>query len=344
MAIETEQPRFDFNTYPSVGEDDWNYVQAVAQIRAIEDNLFNKQFLTELANAKDFKELCDMLAGTDYAINPSMKEEEIEQLFFARRMEVRKFVEQLIDNEKISKIFKAKIDFSNLRLAIRRLVTEKPLGKDYLPQGNVEPDQFELAFEQEDYSALPQFLQDDVEAAVLAYYKNKNVRDIDIEIDKAEAEFVQEESQKIGHIFLIELFRMQTDLTNIRTMFRQKLRNIDEREAYLPGGYIEKSRLVQCIDIGFEALANHFFATPYYHLIESGAVYLQKNTSFLKLEAACDEHLFGYLKTTRYVPAGIQPVIAYLFFKEQEIRMVRLVTAGNKALIKSDTILDRIVV
>ncbi|HAL44990.1 MAG: hypothetical protein A2Y12_10085 [Planctomycetes bacterium GWF2_42_9] len=344
MAIETEQPRFDFNTYPPVGETDWGYVQAVAQVRAIEDGLFSKQFLTELANSRNFKELCDMLAGTDYPITASMTEEEIEQLLLSKRVETRKLFEQLINNEQIAILFRARVDFANLRLAIRRLVTEKPLGKDYLPQGNVAPDQFELAFEQEDYSGLPQFLQDDVEAAVLAYYKNKNVRDIDFEIERAESQFMTENAAKIGNVFLIELFRMQIDLTNIRTMMRQKLRNIDERDAYLAGGYIEISRLVQCMDVGYEALAAHFYATPYYHLVESGAAYLQKNNSFLKLEAGCDEHLLGYLKTTLYISAGIQPIIAYLLFKEHEIRMVRLVTAGNKALIKNDTMLDRIVV
>ncbi len=344
MAIETEQPRFDFNTYPSIDETDWSYVQAVAQIRAMEDGLFSKQFFTELANAKNFKELCDMLAGTDYAVTPAMTEEEIGQLLLSRRIETRKLFEQLIENDKITSILRARIDFANLRLAIRRLVTEKPLGTDYLSQGNVQPDQFEQAFEQEDYSGLPQFLQDDVETAVLAYYKNKNVRDIDLEIDRAEAEFMLEMAEKNGSVFLVELFRMQIDLANIKTMMRQKLREIDEREAFLPGGYIEKSRLVQCLDTGYEALAGHFSATPYYHIIESGVGYLQKEKSFLKLEAACDEHLLGFLKTTRYISAGIGPIVAYLLLKEQEIRMVRLVTAGNKALIKTDTMLDRIVV
>jgi V/A-type H+-transporting ATPase subunit C len=344
MAIETEQPRFDFNTYPSIDENDWSYVQAVAQIRAMEDSLFSKQFFTELANAKDFKGLCDMLAGTDYAVTPAMTEEEIEQLLSARRIETRKLFEQLIANDNILSLLRARIDFANLRLAIRRLVTEKPLGTDYQSQGNVEPDQFELAFEQEDYSGLPAFLQDDVEAAVLGYYKNKNVRDIDFEIDKAEVEFRLSTAEKSNNIFVIELVRMQIDLANIKTMMRQKFRGIDERDAFLAGGYIEKSRLVQCLDTGYEALASHFSATPYYHIIESGAAYLQKEKSFMKLEAACDEHLLGFLKTTRYIPAGISPIVAYLLFKEHEIRMVRLVTAANKALIKTDTVLDRIVV
>jgi len=344
MVIELEQPRFYFSTYPSVGEADWNYVYAVAQIRAIEDRLLSPQFFTELANTKDLKELCEMLSGTDYAITASMTEDETQQLFLNKRIETRKLVEQLIDNEKITSLLHARVDFANLRLAIRRLVTEKPLGTDYLPQGNVQPEQFELAFEQEDYSGLPQFLQDDVESAVLAYYKNKNVRDVDLEIDRAEAEFMLSGAAELRNVFLTELFRMQNDLTNIRIIMRQKLRNIEERETFLAGGYVEKSKLIQCLDTGFETMAQHFYATPYYHLVESGVAYIQKEKSFLKLEAACDDHFLGFLKTTRYIPAGIQPIIAYLFLKEQEIRMVRLVTAGKKASIEPKTILDRIAV
>ncbi len=342
MTTEIQQLRFDFITYPPVGQTDWKYVQAVAQIRAMEDRLFSRQFFAELANAGDIKELCDILAGTDYPITPAMSDAETDNLLLARKMEVRKLFEQLIGNESIARIFRSGTDFANLRLAIRRLVTEKPIGTDYLPQGTVAPEQFELAFEQEDYSGLPEFLQDDVEAAVLAYYKNKNIRDVDFEIDKAQAEFQLRAAEKTNHPFLVELFRMQIDLTNIRTMMRQKIRGIDERQAFLPGGYLEKSRLVQCLDIGFEALASQFFATPYHHLIESGAIYLQKENSFLKLEACCDEHLLGYLKTTRYISAGIQPIAAYLLLKEHEIKMVRLITAGVKAQIKPEMMLDRI--
>jgi len=127
-------------------------------------------------------------------------------------------------------------------------------------------------------------------------------------------------------------------------MMRQKFRGIEERDAFLPGGYIEKARLVQCLDIGYEAMGGHFSATPYHYVVESGAAYLQKEKSFLKLEAASDEHLLGFLKTTRYITSDISPIIAYLLLKEHEIKMIRLVTAANKALINTDTVLDRIVV
>jgi vacuolar-type H+-ATPase subunit C/Vma6 len=71
---------------------------------------------------------------------------------------------------------------------------------------------------------------------------------------------------------------------------------------------------------------------------------MQSNNSFLKLEAASDQHLIGFLKSTDQITAGHQPIAAYLLRKEHEIRMVRTVLACKKADIEPKAILDRIVV
>jgi V/A-type H+-transporting ATPase subunit C len=344
MSILAEQPLLYFSLYPPIGDCDWRYTFATAQVRALEDRMLTPQLLTELANTKDITELAEMLAGTEYAVSPQAIDLDMEQMLRQRRTEIRRFFEQLITDDKIIQLFRARIDFANIRLAVRRLVLKKPLGSDYCQEGNVSKDAFEQVFEQENYSGLPKYFQQGVEAGVVGYYKNKNVRDIDLEIDRVEADSLLELAADTGSIFLAELFRMQIDLTNIRTMMRMKFTGLPSTDAFLTGGYIEKSKLIQCLDIGYEALAQHFYATPYYHLIEIGANYLQKENSFLKLEAVCDEHLLGFLKTTRYIAAGTQPIIAYLLAKEHEIRMVRTVLACKKAEIEPKVILDRIVV
>lgn len=344
MPILAEQPLLYFSSYPPIGECDWRYTFATAQVRALEDRMLSQQFFTELANAKDINELCQMLAGTEYAFSPRATDSDMEQMLCQQRTEARKLFEQLTIDDEIIQLLRARVDFANMRLAVRRFVLKRPPGSDYCGEGNAPPEKFEQVFEQENYSGLPGYFQQGIEAGVLGYYKNKNVRDIDLEIDKVESDHMLKAACGIGSIFLEELLRMQTDLTNIRTMMRMKFTGLQDRDVFLAGGYIEKSRLVQCFDIGYEAQAQHFYATPYYHLIEAGANYLEKENSFLKLEAACDEHLLGFLKITRYIAAGTQPIIAYLLAKEHEIRMVRTVLACKKANIEPKVILNRIVV
>jgi len=339
-----EQPLFNFTTYPAVGEDDWRYIYATAEIRAIEDKLLGQPFFAELAGAKNIKDALDMLSGTDYAVSAGANEQETEQTLSRRRSEARKLFERLIDNEKIVEFFQAPIDFANMRLAIRRLVLEKPLGDHYCDLGGISVEQFEAAFRDEDYGGLPEHLQEGIEAGVLGYYKNKNVRDIDFAVDKVEADFLLSDAMAVGGVFLEEMFRIQIDLLNIKTMMRMKYSDSQQRNMFFDDGYIEPSRLAQCLEAGYDTIVQNFYTTPYQYVVETGAAGLQKENSFIKLEAACDAHFIGFLKTTRYITAGTQPIIAYLLLKEQEIRMVRMVLACKKSQMEPKVILNRLAV
>ena len=344
MAVLEEQPVIHFNLYPPVGPEDWEYTFAVAEVMTLTEKMFNLALFSEMANAGGAEDVIEMLNGTEYAIANSASIEEIEQMLRDRRTEVRELLKHLITDEKIVEFIMARSDFVNMRLAIRRLVLEKPLGTDYCDHGNIPIDEFEQVFEQEDYSTLPAYLQEGVEAGVLGYYKNKNVRDIDIAIDKAEAQFQLENAKKIRSIFLVELQKMYIDLGNIRTMLRIKFAESQDTDVFMPGGYLGVDRLIQCVDIGYDTLPQAFSTTPYGHIVEAGVSYLQKENSFLKLEAACDKHLLGFLKTTRQITAGYQPIIAYMLAKEHEIRMVRMVLTAKRNRLEPGLILDRLTV
>ena len=346
MNTVEQQNILHFSLYPPLGEEDWRYTFATAQVKSLSEKFFDSAFFAELTNSGSFAEAVELLGGTDYAVSASASNEEIEKLLCDRRREAKKLICQLLLDEKIIEFLQARSDFANMRLAIRRLVLEKPLGSptDYCDRGNIPVDQFELVFEQEDYTALPRYLQEAVEAGVLGYYKNKNVRDIDIAIDKVEAEFQLENAKQAGSVFLVELMKMYIDITNIRTVMRLKFTEIPDRDVFMPGGYIDSARLGQMVDIGYDGLAHAFAATPYYAILEAGAGYMQSNNSFLKLEAAVERHFLGFLKNADQITAGHQPIVAYLFRKEQEIRMVRMVLACKKAQIEPNVINDRIVV
>ncbi len=341
-----QQNVLHFSLYPPLGDEDVRYIFAAAQVKTLAEKFFDSAFFAELANSNSFKEAVELLNGTDYALAASATDEDVEKLLCDRRREAKKLVSHLLIDEKIIEFLQARSDFANMRLAIRRLVLEKPLGSpaDYCDQGNIPVDQFEIVFEQEDYTTLPTYLQEAVEAGVLGFYKNKNVRDIDIAIDKVEAEFQLENASQAGSIFLVELMKMYVDINNIRTMMRLKFTQMPDGNIFMPGGYIDPARLDQIMDIGYDGLAQAFAATPYYHILEAGAAYMQSHNSFLKLEAAAERHFIGYLRSTDQITAGHQPIVAYLLRKEHEIRMVRMVLACKKAQIESKVINDRIVV
>jgi V/A-type H+-transporting ATPase subunit C len=229
-------------------------------------------------------------------------------------------------------------------------LTKKPLGTDYSSDGNVSPEIFTEAFEQENYELLPPYMRQAIEQAVVAYYQHKDIRWVDYAIDSVQAQHNLTMAQQLKSLFLLGLFRIQIDLANIRTMFRLKFTESEQgprlagtgRNIFLQGGYVELERLERGLDLGYEAIGPLFFVTPHHQLVETGAGYLTSDKSFLRLERQCEDYLMGFLKTTIQITAGPQPIIAYLLMKENEIRNVRLILTAKKNFLDTKLILDRI--
>ena len=356
MAELAEQAILDFYTYPPVGGDDWRYIYQTAQVRVLEMQMLSPATFLDIANAESFQAAADLLSGGEYALPQDGRNfAEVEELLQQRRAAVRELFSDLMIDEPIAELFRTRDDFANLRLAVRRTLTEKPLGTDYSTDGNVLPELFEQIFAEEsepdDKPVFPDYLQQAVEQAILAYYQNKDIRQIDYAIDRCQAEYNLNKAHELESIFLLGLYRIQIDLTNIRTMLRLKFTQpltgaefteSEQRNVFLGGGFIGLERFIHGAELGYEALGPLFFATPYYRVVEAGANYLASNKSFLKAEQQCDEFLAGFLKSTIQITVGPQPIIAFLLMKENEIRKVRLILTAKKNHLDTKLILDRI--
>jgi V/A-type H+-transporting ATPase subunit C len=346
MTELAEQAILDFYTYPPIGGDDWRYTYETAQVRALEMQMLTRATLQDMANASSFQQAADLLSGTEYALPAGGRNfAEVQEVLLQRRTAVRTLFAGLMLDTSIVKLLKTRDDFANLRLAVRRTLTETPIGADYSSDGNVPAEQIEQIFaEEEEFGkpVFPDYVRDAVEQAVLAYYQNKDIRRIDDAIDKCQAEYNLKQARRLKNVFLTGLFKIQIDLTNIRTMLRLKFTESEQRNVFLKGGFIELERFMHGLELGYEALGQLFFVTPYYRLVDIGAGYLASYKSFLKVEQQCEEHLIGFLKSTVRITAGPQPIIAYLLMKEHEIRTVNLILTAKKNDLDTKLLLDRI--
>jgi V/A-type H+-transporting ATPase subunit C len=346
MAELAGQSIIDFYTYPPVGVDDWRYAFQTARVRTLEVQMLSRAALQDMANAENLLQAADFLSGTEYALPSGGRNfAEVENILQQRRTAVRQLFAALMLDKPVVELFKTREDFANLRLAVRRSLTEKAIGTDYNDDGNVPAEKIELIFSETEQfigNEIPGCVRLAVERAVLAYYENKDIRRIDYAIDNFQAEYNLRTAYKLENVFLIALFRIQIDLTNIRTMLRLKFTESEERDVFLKGGFVEIERFVNGLEPGYDALGPLFFATPYFRIVETGANYLASNKSFLKVEQQCEEYLNGFLMSTAQITAGPQPVIAYLLMKENEIRTVRLILTAKKNNLDTKLIMDRI--
>jgi len=337
------QNEISFYRYPPTGTEDWRYAYPTAKVRVLELLMIPRSTFVDIANATSFAEAAELLAGTDYAVDAKADSSQIEQMLRQQRTQTRRLFVDLMLDEEIVTFLRAREDFTNMRLAIRRVVMGKPLGLDYSDDGNVSAEEFGDIFEQESYERFPEYLQEAVEAAVLGYYEHKDIRRIDYEIDRVEAAWRLRQAAAGKLTFMLSLVRLRIDLGNLRTMLRLKMAGREEEaNFFLPGGFVDTDKFVQGLEVGYEAISQLFYATPYFELLEASIPYLRSEQSFLKLEKECEDFVKGFLKTTRSIASGPQPVVAYFLMKEAEIRTVRMVLAGKKNGLSAKLILDRL--
>lgn len=342
MNIESDN-LISFYRYPPIGPEDWDYAYAASNVRAKELLMLPRSTFIDIANASSFAEAAEILNGTEYAIDPNADSARIEQMLLERRSETRKLFADLIQNDGIVAFLRAREDFANMRLAVRRVVTERPLGLEYSDEGNVPAAEFEDIFEQEDYQRFPEYLHEGVEAAVLGYYENRDIRQIDYQIDRVQAKWRIQQAKDLKSPFLLSLMRVRVDIHNIRTLLRLKMAGREEElSQFLPDGFVDIDKFKECLELDFEAIPALFHSTYYDHLLEASIPYLRSEQSFLKVEKECEDYIKEFLKTTRTITAGHQPVVAYFLMKEAEIRNVRMVLTAQKNGLSAKLIQDRL--
>lgn len=341
---QSQQSILSYYTYPSIGGEDWRYTFETAQVRVLEMQMLTRTALVDMANAPDVGSAASSLSASEYAVSPGAGDTDVESMLRQRRAAAREQFAVWVGDKDLGlvELLASRTDFANLRLALRRMLTDRPIGSDYGEGGNVAPDLYEPVFEEDTYELFPDYLREATEQGVLAYYQNKEVPKIDHAIDRVQAAYQIEAAKQLGHVFLLNLFKIQIDLANVRTLLRLKFTDAEQRNVLFDGGFIELERYRHGLDVGYESLGPLFSVTPYHRVVDVGAGYLASNESFLKVEQQCEEYLTGFLKSTITIAAGPQPIIAYLLMKEHEIRTVRLLLTAKRNQLDTKLILDRV--
>lgn len=170
----------------------------------------------------------------------------------------------------------------------------------------------------------------EVHAMLSAYALEKNPFVLSTELDKILCARIHDES--LFCPFFFEFFKLLMDLENIRSFFRarqfENSRDIFE-QVYLPYGKLKSELFRTNIHMELEHVSKVFFTTPYVHLIDRGAVYLEQHHSFLRLERLIEEARLSFLIQARRMAFGVEPLYAFYHFKMSEIRKLQQVYWGK---------------
>jgi V/A-type H+-transporting ATPase subunit C len=326
------------NRFETIRVLDTKYIYALGVIRAREVKLLTKKRFEELLTSEDVGELISALHDTDYGqFFRSIGKHEAEQALHEAKIALYNDVEKLIDDFEIMQILRAKYDFHNTTVLLKGKIAEEDFTDKCSSLGSIPVSKLSQVFKEEKYGHLPEYLQMAIEKGIDVYYStDHNPQRLSFAVDSIMAETL---TSYMENTFLNNYYKFWVDLTNLkiilRLLFLEKYQELIDF-ALLPGGNIEKDTIKKAKIENVDSLEDLYRGTIYSFLLEW-------KDSFSLMERESEKLLISYLQSVAFEAIGVEPVIAYLLIKENEIRNLRIIFIGKMNGVGEDLIKERLI-
>lgn len=307
--------------------DDTRYAYAVARVRGMETGLLDRQWIERLlADTADgaLKTLSD--SAYQEAMSEVGRAEDLEPGLSRALAETLATVAEISPEPALIALFRGRWDFRNtkslLKASLLKLAGASTGAVDGL--GLVPLDVLEKAVQEKDYSRLPGVIADAAGRAEEFYRDTSELSGIDMILDSAMWEHSIAVAGEHGNAFLVEYFRSEIDLANVRTFIRVRESGGDTGDlsrAVVPGGFVEPSVLEAALGEPVDALARKLDYGRY--PLVAGVLREWSSDRAPALELAIDNELLRLTESAKTIAYGIEPLVRYILLRQVEIKLIR---------------------
>ncbi|MBE5040115.1 V-type ATPase subunit [Ructibacterium gallinarum] len=312
-----------------------DYIYGVARVHVREAELLNRQDIEQLLTATSYDDAVQMLAEKGYTGDDS----KIENLISARRKSLWEFLQELGVSPQQLSMFRADIDFHNLKVAVKSQILSEDAEMFMMDFGNIAPKQIQKAVQERDFSDLPSIMGRAGQNALDILLKTRDGQLCDVILDRAALESVYKAGRDSDIPLVREYVKLKTALTDIKIAVRcclteKSLDFIDRALAVCEGLDVHALALAAAKDL--EAVYTCLFSTEY-----DGAVAALKE-SMSAFEKWCDNQVMQLIRQEKSKCSTLSPIIAYLLAVENEMKIVRLILSGKKNQLEENLIRERV--
>lgn len=307
--------------------DDTRYAYAVARVRGMETRLLDRQWIERLL-AEDAPGALKVLADSEYqeSLTDIERPEDIERGLTRALAEALAVVSAISPEPALIDLFRLRWDFRNLKALVKAALLKLEEGEFGLAEGvgTVELPVLEKAASEMNFIALPQALAEVAREAAEQFRNTGELRFVERLFESGMWSHQLSVAEAAGNDFLLDFFRMEIDLTNIRTFIRVKDAGRDAGDlasAFIQGGTLDLSFFESHLGESTDTFAR---SLEYGRYGELAAVFRDWSRGRAHvLEIACDNLLLKHVESASTVAYGIEPLVAFILTKQIEVKLVR---------------------
>ena len=323
-----------------------DYLFGSANIRTLENAIIGRERIERLLNTKTTTEAWELLA--DWGVNivrnsdgNPMREETLLGILkgaYARLME-------LAPDSDALRLWLYPYDCNNLKAAQKAFVRGIDPSSMLFDFGTIPAENIVKMVEAGNYEGLPTAMCKAAQEAMDEYSKTKNPQVIDLIVDKACWADMLAAAKASGEEFVIRLVQTKIDLLNVMIalrILRMKSGEVGKvlfADAFLEGGKLARQGMIESMANGEEALISFVRYSSYAAFAEK---FLASDKALSTAEKLADNYWMSLILENKFIPAGLEVMIAFLAAHEYEVKNLRIVLSGKEAGIATATIRERI--
>lgn len=307
--------------------DDMTFASVNTAVRIRESEFLTKDQFETLLKANDFAQAQQLLKTTvyDQLLDP------FEGTLMSELGKAYDFVDDVASNAPVTQLFSLSYTYHNLKVLLKNHLAGLDITDAVIPIGayNLEALSYLVKTEQSD--SLPTIMVETVQEIAQEYREYGRLEAIDVLLDRRYFKHLLQVVKELGDDGLQQLVRTWADLYNVSCIFR--LRDKKLTQAFLKSilsteGNLALEELIKlALQQQFDAILTLLSETTYGDVI-SPLLESERDVN-LSLEIARDQVAHVHLEEARFEAFGYLPLLAYLYYKEMEVKNLRLILTGK---------------
>ena len=324
-----------------------DYLFGSANIRTLEHAIIGRERIERLLNTKTTDEAWDLLSdwGVDIIRNSENGKPMREETLLGILKGAYDRLSELAPDSDALRLWLYPYDCNNLKAAQKAFIRGIDSTSMLFDFGTLPATDIVKMVETGNYEGLPTNLQASAQSAMDEYAKTKNPQVIDLILDKACWRDMMETAKASGEAFVIRLVETRIDLLNVMIalrILRMKSGEVGKvlfADAFLEGGKLTREGLTDALNSGENALWESLRYSDYSRFAENFA---KSDETLSTAEKLADNYWMSLILENKFVPDGLEVMIAFLAAHEYEVKNLRILLSGKEAGIPATTIRERI--
>ncbi|QGU95697.1 V-type ATP synthase subunit C [Clostridium bovifaecis] len=324
-----------------------DYVQAVPRIRSIENKMLDRAKVERLVDSSSAEEAFKILQETTYgALMSNVKRPEDYEVILSEELKrLYSFMYEIAPDKRLIDIMSLRYDYHNIKVILKGEALNKDFSELLIPVGTIRVSDLKTYIINKDYRDLSPIMREGIETSRKTFEDEKDPQKIDIILDRFMYKDMHFRAEALNESYLIKFVEMNIDLINIRTLVRVKKQNKPRKfleEVLLENGKLDRENLVEMLNGTIENITNKLQNSDYIDVIKSGLEEYTQSKNLNVFEKLSDNFIMSFIRDAKYVSFGVEPLLAYIFAKENEIKVVRIIMVGKLNNINADVIRERL--